>query len=69
ERILNPLLYPLALSAQATHPTLIIMEDGAPSHIHHYHNQLWEQLGLEKLMWLVNSPDLNPIETIWSEMK
>lgn len=45
------------------------MEDNAPAHIHHYHNLPREQLGLRKIEWPANSPDLNPIETIWCEMK
>jgi len=45
------------------------MEDNAPAHIHHYHNLPREQLGLKKLEWPASSPNLNPIETIWCEMK
>jgi len=45
------------------------MEDNAPAHIHRYHNAPREQLGFQKLVWPANSPDLNPIETIWCEMK
>ncbi|PWW80925.1 hypothetical protein C7212DRAFT_162141 [Tuber magnatum] len=45
------------------------MEDNAPAHIHYYHNVPQEKLGLRRLAWLASSPDLNPIETIWTEMK
>lgn len=45
------------------------MEDNAPSHKHHYHIQARENLGLQKIVWPSSSPDLNPIKTIWSEMK
>lgn len=46
------------------------MEDNAPDHKKYYHDSIpqW-QLGLQKLEWPANSPDLNPIETIWTEMK
>ena len=45
------------------------MEDNAPAHIHHYHDLPRQQLGFRKLEWPANSRDLNPIETIWCEMK
>jgi len=69
ERILTPLLYPFVASVQAALPGVVIMEDNAPAHIHHYHDQPRQQLGMQKLEWPANSPDLNPIETIWCEMK
>ncbi|RPB02010.1 hypothetical protein L873DRAFT_1842147 [Choiromyces venosus 120613-1] len=69
ERIQLSLLFPFALTAQAARPGIVIMEDNTPAHIHHYHNIPQEKLGLQKLVWPVNSPGLNPIETIWIEMK
>jgi len=44
------------------------MEDNTPAHVHHYHNIPREQLSFRKLIWPGNSPDLNPIETIWTEL-
>ena len=38
ERIQIPLLYPFALAAKVTRAGVVIMEDNAPAHIHHYHN-------------------------------
>jgi len=66
---LVPLLYPFTIEAKVQLPGMVIMEDNAPAHVHHYHNSLREQLDLHKLIWPANSPDLNPKETIWCEMK
>lgn len=71
ERIRNPHLYPSTQQAIQDFPDrdIMIIEDNAPAHIHHYHNIPRERLGLQKLVWPANSPDLNPIKTIWTELK
>jgi transposase len=69
ERILKPLLFPLALSIKETRPNVVIMEDNAPSHKHHYQAEFRRRFDLDKLEWPANSPDLNPIESIWNDMK
>jgi len=49
ERILSPLLYSFITLVQADRPGVVIMEDNAPAHIHHYHDGPWQQLGFQKL--------------------
>ena len=46
----------------------IVMEDNAPVH-KKVCIPAREALGMETLEWPPNSPDLNPIENIWSYMK
>jgi len=70
ECIQLPLLYYFALAAAAVErPGIVIMEDNAPTHIHHYHTIPRQKLGIQRLVWPANSLDLNPIKTIWMKMK
>lgn len=43
----------------------VLMEDGAPIHRSNCPKDWLEQIGLSKLIWPANSPDLNPIENAW----
>jgi len=48
---------------------LILMEYGAPMHQGKV-PELWRQAhGMQKLQWPPNSPNLNPIENLWKDMK
>jgi transposase len=46
---------------------LILMEDGAPRYGSNIQKDWREQLGLKKLEWPPNSPNLNPIEHVWKQ--
>ena len=52
------------------HPAPLFMEDGAPGHRAASTKQWHATNGINLLPdWPGNSPDLNPIENMWSEMK
>ena len=45
------------------------MQDSAPCHTTNVIQAYFEEIGLEVLSWPGNSPDMNPIEVIWYNLK
>ena len=53
----------------SVHNTLIFMQDGAPCHRSKIVKKFLGDNNVVTLDWPGNSPDLNPIENLWSKMK
>ena len=53
----------------AVHSCTIFMQDGAPCHRSKVAMTFLAENGIKVLDWPVNSPDLNPIENLWTNMK
>lgn len=70
EHVIRPVLYPYWYDeSQVDGCWLYVMEDGAAAHRAHATQEVRDEYGIESLVWVPSSPDLNPIEAIWRIIK
>jgi hypothetical protein len=67
--ILLDKLLPFATECMKDCPEILVQEDKAPSHAHHYQAEIYNLFEVQRLLWPGNSPDLNMIEPAWSFLK
>ncbi len=64
-----PKLFPIAERCKETQPDSIVQEDRAGPHEHEIQGVFYDFLGLQRLLWPGNSPDINAIEPCWMYLK
>ena len=60
---------PLVINCIAANPALQFMHDNAPPHKAAFTREVLRVNNIQPIVWPAFSPDLNPIEAVWSEMK
>lgn len=66
--VLNNILIP-QLNEWFPDGNCVFMQDSAPCHVAKKVKGFFSENGLEVLPWPGNSPDMNPIEGIWNDLK
>lgn len=63
------IIIPVIQEILQEHPELILQQDNAKGHSSRFVKLVFEAINITPIVWPANSPDLNPIENIWDDMK
>ena len=64
----DEILRPMVLPFLAAHPGTVFQRDDAPAHTARVSGNFLQHHNVAVLPWPARSPDLSPIEQVWSEM-
>ena len=65
----SAIIIPIVEDTLREYPELQFQQDNVKGHAATFTQEVFQTIGITPLFSPANSPDLNPIETIWDEMK